>query len=162
MAWRRLGDMPLSEPMMIRLPTHICVTQPQWVKDENVHLLQRQKGSQIFTFLYTGQTSVMTLSNQTWYSIQHCNKRIEYKSKYKFIKDTLFLVLTGKLCNIYCEYFREKLWCYNGTILCIPHNHVTVHIDWTRIKELHVASVYIQSSSSSNTLQHALEQDQLK
>ena len=32
MAWRRLGDKPLSGPMMVRLPTHICVTRPQWVK----------------------------------------------------------------------------------------------------------------------------------
>ena len=31
MAWRRPGDKPLSKPMMARLPTHICVTQPQWV-----------------------------------------------------------------------------------------------------------------------------------
>ena len=32
MAWRRPGDKPLSEPMMVRLPTHICVTRLQWVK----------------------------------------------------------------------------------------------------------------------------------
>ena len=32
MAWRRPGDKPLSEPVMVRLPTHICVTRPQWVK----------------------------------------------------------------------------------------------------------------------------------
>ena len=31
MAWRRAGDKPLSEPMMISLPTHVCVTWPQWV-----------------------------------------------------------------------------------------------------------------------------------
>ena len=31
MAWRRPGDKPLSEPLMVRLPTHICVTRPQWV-----------------------------------------------------------------------------------------------------------------------------------
>ena len=30
MAWRRPGDKPLSEPMMVRLPTHVCVTRPQW------------------------------------------------------------------------------------------------------------------------------------
>ena len=30
MAWRRPGDKPLSEPIMVKLPTHICVTQPQW------------------------------------------------------------------------------------------------------------------------------------
>ena len=32
MAWRRPGDKPLSEPMMVNLLTHICVTRPQWVK----------------------------------------------------------------------------------------------------------------------------------
>ena len=31
MAWRRPGDKPLSGPMMVGLPTHICVTRPQWV-----------------------------------------------------------------------------------------------------------------------------------
>ena len=32
MAWRRLGDKQLSDPMMVRFLTHICVTRPQWVK----------------------------------------------------------------------------------------------------------------------------------
>ena len=31
MAWCRLGNKPLSEPMMVRLLTHIYVTRPQWV-----------------------------------------------------------------------------------------------------------------------------------
>ena len=31
MAWRRPGDKPLSEPLMVSLLTHICVTRPQWV-----------------------------------------------------------------------------------------------------------------------------------
>ena len=31
MAWRRPGDKPLSEPMMVSLPTYICVARPQWV-----------------------------------------------------------------------------------------------------------------------------------
>ena len=31
MACRLVGAKPLSEPMMVRLPTHICVTRPQWV-----------------------------------------------------------------------------------------------------------------------------------
>ena len=33
MAWRRSGDKPLSEPMVVRLPTHICVTRPQCVNN---------------------------------------------------------------------------------------------------------------------------------
>ena len=32
MAWRRPGDKPLSQPMMVNFPTHICVSRPQWVK----------------------------------------------------------------------------------------------------------------------------------
>ena len=32
MAWRRPGDKPISEPMLVRSLTHICVTRPQWVK----------------------------------------------------------------------------------------------------------------------------------
>ena len=31
MAWRRPGDKPLSEAMMVNLPTHVCVSWPQWV-----------------------------------------------------------------------------------------------------------------------------------
>ena len=31
MAWRRPGDKPFSEPMLVSLLTHICVTPPQWV-----------------------------------------------------------------------------------------------------------------------------------
>ena len=34
MAWRRLGDKPLSEPRMESLVTHMCVTRPQWVNSD--------------------------------------------------------------------------------------------------------------------------------
>ena len=30
-AGRRAGDKPLSEPMLVSLPTHICVSRPQWL-----------------------------------------------------------------------------------------------------------------------------------
>ena len=36
MAWRCLGDKPLSEPMMVSLPTHISVARPQWVNVEKL------------------------------------------------------------------------------------------------------------------------------
>ena len=39
MAWRRPGDKPLSEPIMVSSLTHTCVTRPQWV---NIPKLQRQ------------------------------------------------------------------------------------------------------------------------
>ena len=31
MAWHQIGDKPLSELMTLKLPTHMCVTRPQWV-----------------------------------------------------------------------------------------------------------------------------------
>ena len=31
MAWRRTGDKPLSEPMMLSFLMHICIIRPQWV-----------------------------------------------------------------------------------------------------------------------------------
>ena len=31
MAWSRLGDKPLSEPMMVSLLANVCVTRSQWV-----------------------------------------------------------------------------------------------------------------------------------
>ena len=34
MAWRQPGDKPSSEPVMIRLLVHICITQPQWINKE--------------------------------------------------------------------------------------------------------------------------------
>ena len=41
MAWRRSGDKPLSEPMMVRLLTHICVARPQWINPCHVELISR-------------------------------------------------------------------------------------------------------------------------
>ena len=35
MAWYQPSNKPLSEPMMVRLLTHICVTRPQWVNSSS-------------------------------------------------------------------------------------------------------------------------------
>ena len=38
MAWHQPGAKPLSEPMMARFPTHICITQSQWVDTSKDHV----------------------------------------------------------------------------------------------------------------------------
>ena len=43
MAWRRSGDKPLSEPMIVSLLTHICVTRPQWVNKSQILLGTQDK-----------------------------------------------------------------------------------------------------------------------
>ena len=62
MAWRRPGDKPLSEPMMVSLPTHICIARPQWVNGNRAieWLLQVQLWRiRIIWFI--------TYSNINWY-----------------------------------------------------------------------------------------------
>ena len=56
MAWRRTGDEPLSEPMMVSLLTHICVTRPQWV---NIYM------DHIFSGVYRNPTSPSPETSRT-------------------------------------------------------------------------------------------------
>ena len=48
MAWRRSGDKPLSESMIVRLPTHLCVTRPQFYhKNRKIHFNSSDAGDRI-------------------------------------------------------------------------------------------------------------------
>ena len=66
MAWRQPGDKPLSEPMMVSLMMHICVTRPQWVKYD---LLNSRHNYESCTnkgpkFVMTSQTQGTTVMNK--------------------------------------------------------------------------------------------------
>ena len=50
MAWRRPGDKPLSEPMMVSLLMHICVTRPQWVNTSGFVIFLTWSSKVIFVF----------------------------------------------------------------------------------------------------------------
>ena len=43
MAWGQLGDKPLSEPVMVKVLTHICVTRPEWVNTFNLGITNHTK-----------------------------------------------------------------------------------------------------------------------
>ena len=55
MAWRRPGDKPLSEPMMVNLLTHICVTRPQWVNTLKPGQNGRRFTDDIFTCIFMNE-----------------------------------------------------------------------------------------------------------
>ena len=59
MAWRRPGDKPLSEPIMVSLTTHICVTRPQWV---NVHTIHVKIQSRI-----EGRKELLSIEDFRWH-----------------------------------------------------------------------------------------------
>ena len=53
MAWRRPGDKPLSESMMVRLPTHICITRPQWVNTLHAKFFRGNKNIHFILYHYS-------------------------------------------------------------------------------------------------------------
>ena len=76
MAWRRPGDKPLSEPMMVSLLTHICVPRPQWVKNKNKN--KSLFGNQIKSAKFA-DTAVSPLNIKDWL-ILHWDYDIPLKS----------------------------------------------------------------------------------
>ena len=62
MDWRPPGTKPLSEPMMVWLLTHICVTRPQWV---NINFECLFHG-QIFSQKYNETTTVSKSGSNIW------------------------------------------------------------------------------------------------
>ena len=71
MAWRRPGDKPLSEPMMVNLLTHICVTRPQWV---NYPAVEVEHGWVITHHCFT----LMKLLNLRGSETKYKNRTIRY------------------------------------------------------------------------------------
>ena len=68
MAWRRPGDKPLSESMLVRSLTHMCITRPQWVKSQEPAIKIRNVGSKLrFLFKYTFNTKWHGHKTTTFY-----------------------------------------------------------------------------------------------
>ena len=65
MAWRRPGDKPLSKARMFNLPTHICVTRPQWVKVHNTVPVSMLSLPSLLA-LHIRLTVISLVQNQIW------------------------------------------------------------------------------------------------
>ena len=72
MAWRRPGDNPLSELMMVSLPTHICVTRPQWVKMTSLetHVVSNHRQ---FECLFNRLLRLLTQKHQNTTALSLCD-----------------------------------------------------------------------------------------
>ena len=62
-AWRLPDDKPLSEPVMFSLPTHVCVSRPQWVKPQVMYIARHlqyvtAKGDVVFVYTRARFTSI--------------------------------------------------------------------------------------------------------
>ena len=69
MAWRRLGDKPLPEPMMFSSLTHICVARPQRVKSISLFFFTsstnwaRSQMGPVFRVIFSNLLSCMKFVN---------------------------------------------------------------------------------------------------
>ena len=69
MACWRQGENPLSEPKMVRLPTHICVTRLHWVQGLLImfHVTLHSSGS------FSNEWKLVDLSNSSQWSKGYIN-----------------------------------------------------------------------------------------
>ena len=96
MAWRRPGDKPLSEVMMVNLPTHICVTRPEWVK------IPQSCISSVWMFVYICRDYSVYAHSQ-WETTLYCNIVSHWRGTY--IEWFLYL-----LCNFILLLFNLFLY----------------------------------------------------
>ena len=124
MAWRRPGDKPLSEPMMVSLSTHICVARPQWVNTlsprQNAHYFadgtyfqihfrqfgipfSNKKLSQYvsWSLMWSGAYAPSHLLNQWWFcSLTHIG--VTWPSYDKSDRPLLIIGRTGLWNDLSC------------------------------------------------------------
>ena len=108
MAWRRPGDKPLSEPMMIISLTHICVTRPQWVKRKfckisfahSIHF-----GQQILLKFYTELNIMNAVFSAKWHKDLLYQKAMQ-KPDFQFTIDFKMACLTLKLL-LWTEFYKS-------------------------------------------------------
>ena len=87
MAWCRPGDQPSSEPMMVRLPTHICVTRPQWITVETLYS----------TIYYSKYFIELNIDKSTLYVALWTHKRHPIPRPFGRAMECLLWVLQQKL-----------------------------------------------------------------
>ena len=135
MAWPRPGHKPLSEPMMVYLPTHICITRPQWVK----WMLQERSSvcpklaQSCWVFFIDFQYKLMTSGSHIW----NCCARKELDTLYASSEAiNTFLGFLGWLYMIVVCKSHGKLLifvCISLTIFICPrqdhaHYRITVSV----------------------------------
>ena len=124
MAWRRLGDKPLSEPMMVCLLTHICVIRPQWVNT----LRSRQNGRRfphdIFKYIFLNENVGISITISPTFvlngSINNIPSLVKImawrRSGAKPLSEPMMVSLLTHICVTRPHWVKEKYpWCLLST-----------------------------------------------
>ena len=107
LVWQRPGDKPFSEPLMVALLTHICVTRLQWVKMH--HLIEKYCAPKVETLthiwvLYWCYSMVLTIHMDYSYACRDSTPRSwDYRKHHS--RDS---------CVIAHDYYIRLLHEYDG------------------------------------------------
>ena len=114
MAWRRPGDKPLPEPMVVSWPTYICVTRPQWVNTQTLKILFHRFSivmlfvgfifSWVLKQLRPCVTIIMLFLGICWLSARLWVSSVYYQWSYVFLAPThrYGTSIPSSVC-IYCQ-----------------------------------------------------------
>ena len=125
MAWRRSGDKPLSEPMMVSLLTHICVTRPQWVNINkqtriNMWILISERKHQ-----YKPVTNWMTPHVQT--EISNITSNFEHIKRVKLTNNFWIHMWQEKNHNFFDIWLYRNYSGWGNMCHGIGHPNLTAH-----------------------------------
>ena len=122
MAWRRSGDKPLFEPMMVTLLMHICVTQPQWVDKLTKAQSQVQLGLQPNCSNTCQVWTWYSTDKQLFYIIQNREKFMIWGNWFSNPFPELIQTITTTISLNWCNWAS---WCLKSpTTWIVLHNLV--------------------------------------
>ena len=115
MAWRRPGDKPLSEPIMVRLPTHKCITQPKsfksrWMCTCNWYHFSIFKHQTLFRFWQFPEITTMSvILRPLQISVAQTDKTSHFGLKTVHISTIILKpgCIIRKQCRIVCVVYRN-------------------------------------------------------
>ena len=146
MAWCLPCDKPLFEPMMVRLPTHICVTRPKWVNSQG-----RQEHPH---FIWSKSWLLMT-----WCHLEPRHQQSRYWFNSSAIitgpageelkQEQVYLVLTWcwqmPSCVNFCSGWTQKFSLWKKIY---PGQHVR-HYGSVTLNEMHAACMGLWSAMTN-------------
>ena len=107
MAWHRPGDKPLSEPMVVRLPTHICITRPQWVKGVTMsHMLPNYPIKVTYP--------LQTMTHTAGYVYQYFESPQNVKNQGDFIDMCVCVISAWSNTNVNSIFLHTTPWIPGG------------------------------------------------
>ena len=115
MAWRRPADKPLSEPMMVSLPTHICVTRPQWVKSITEGNAVRHNGS-----VHYSDVIMSSMASQTTGVSIVCSTVCSDQRKQQSSPLLAFVMTGGFPPQRACNAENVSIWWHHH-VMCYSH-----------------------------------------